>query len=57
MGWTLVSWDFVAVATTTILEIYSLIDGGEGPAIDNVVVDFPVPTGLSTWGRIKALYL
>jgi choice-of-anchor C domain-containing protein len=56
MGWTLVSWDFVASSPSTLLEIFSLTGGGEGPTIDNVVVDFPVPGDSSTWGRIKALY-
>jgi choice-of-anchor C domain-containing protein len=38
MGWASKTWDFIAEADKTTLEFLSLTEGGEGPALDDVVV-------------------
>jgi choice-of-anchor C domain-containing protein len=38
MGWVTKTWEFIAVASQTTLEFYSLTEGACGPALDNVSV-------------------
>ena len=47
MGWAENTWVFNATSTTTTLQFTSLIAGGNGPAIDSVVVTGASPVGIA----------
>jgi choice-of-anchor C domain-containing protein len=51
MGWNAEQWSFVATGNSTTLKFSSLVDGGWGPALDNVTVTtIPAPGALVLLG-------